>query len=115
MSGLGKFSVYSGFGLDRFTVYLINHDSADTCSNREYNLNTAHCTFNPQQKLLYNYFLGRSISRSIQKGKGTLITKTDDIIYSDGDHRNKILAMKSKIHKKHSLLSPEKGSIENTL
>ena len=39
--------------------------------------------------------------KHIQKKYGTVITRTDDIIDSDGDHRNKMLAVKSKIHKQN--------------
>ena len=51
----------------------------------------------------------------MQKGKGTLTTKTYTIA-SDSDHRNKILAMKSKIRKQTESgvdLNDEKCSLQS--
>ena len=63
----------------------------------EYNLNTAHFTFNEKRINYYNNFV--VVGRSIQKRTITEITKTDDTIDSDIDQKHIMLDMKSKVDK----------------
>ena len=60
----------------------------------EYNLNTAHFTFNEKRINYYNNFV--VVGRSIQKRILTIIIKTDDTTDSDVDQTSITFDMKLK-------------------